>query len=239
MANKKNTKTQTKKKSTTQNRKAKIEIKEQIKDIKEEISDKIEDFNENIEDAPKWLKIALVAIPAILAIIGLMTLGTYFNSAKEVTITESTLKEIAPSSTLSTVEFIYKATATKYKNNGKTPKYHVAYEGKVRAGFDFDKVKFDINEVKKIITITLPEITLTTSINTDPSTFDFMFLKEKYETDNVFQEALTFCTKDLKNRAKEDKMIKEKAKENAILAMEGFYKSWIESIDKEYTVVIK
>ena len=186
-----------------------------------------------------WVKTVIIAVPAILVVIGLLTLKTFLNDTKEVTITESTLKEIAPTSQLSTVEFIYKGTATKYKSNGKTAKYHVSYEGKIKAGFDFEKVKFDIDEVQKIITITIPEITLNTTINTDSDTFSFMFMKDKYETDNVFQEALTLCTKDLKERAQKDTLIKEKAKENAILAMEGFYKSWIESIDKEYKVVIK
>lgn len=212
---------------------------EYIKKTKSNIKEEKNKMILKLANKQKWLKAIIIAIPAIMVILGILTLATFFNDVEEVTITESTLKEIAPTSQLSTVEFIYKGTATKYKNNGRTAKYHVSYEGKVKAGFDFEKVKFDINEVKKVITITIPEITLTTTIKTDSDSFDFMFMKDKYETDDVFQEALTLCTKDLKEKAQKDTLIKEKAKENAILAMEGFYKSWIESIDKEYKVVIK
>ena len=129
------------------------------------------------------------------------------------------------------------ALTTKYdkKNN---PMYHVAYEGMVIAGIEFDDIKIDVKENEKKIIITIPEIKIQ-DVKVNESTLDYMFLKNKYETETIAQEAYKLCIEDLKARITEENILYDTAKTNAKFSLEAMFKPWIETIDDTYTVEIK
>ena len=55
-------------------------------------------------------------------------------------ITASSLEKVLEIDELSTAEYTYNAVAKKHSQDGKEIKYYVAYEGKVTAGVDFEKI---------------------------------------------------------------------------------------------------
>ena len=93
---------------------------------------------------------------------------------------------------------------------------------------------------KKEVKIVLPKITIfETIVNTNKDKMKFMFTKDKYETEDVIKEAIKLCQKDLESRVKKDEFFQKTARENAVEYFEGLYKSWIETVDGRYTVVIE
>lgn len=175
------------------------------------------------------LALALV-IGALLAILGNNDDGTTITST-------SSLESVLEIKELSMVEYIYNAIATKYDKNNN-PMYHVAYEGTVIAGIEFDDIKIDVEENEKKIIITIPEIKIQ-DVKVDESTLDYMFLKSKYETETIAQEAYKLCIEDLKVRITEENILYDTAKTNAKFSLEAMFKPWIETIDDTYTVEIK
>ena len=195
-----------------------------------EIVEKFEDSNEEFEDALMdaehpmgkifvvakrfWKPILITIGVIILAII----LSVVFAKEKEVTtIAEASLKEVIETSELSTVEFIYNST-TSVKNDKGKPKYHIAYEGTVKAGFDFNEIKLEKDEKNKKIVVIIPEIKIN-AVNINDKSFDFIFMKDKYDTETTFQEAYKASYKDLENKANSNENIKKMAYDNAVDTM--------------------
>lgn len=154
------------------------------------------------------------------------------------TISKSSLEKIIEINELSTVEYTYNATVTKTKEDSSDIMYHVAYEGTVTAGIDFHEITFDIDEDKKVITITIPEIEIH-DVSVNMGTMEYIFTKDKYETETISHEAYKLCKADLKKRVEDEDLLKKTAKENAVSSVEALFKPWIETVDKEYKVVIK
>lgn len=155
------------------------------------------------------------------------------------TIAESTLKEIIEINDLQTVEYNYNAIATKYTNKKKdTPKYHVAYEGIVKAGINFKQIKIEVNEEEKIVLIELPKVEIQ-EVEVKEETMDYIFEKQKYETEDIIKEATKLCKDDLEKRTENEDLLLETARENAISTIEALFSPWIKSIDNEYKVEIR
>lgn len=155
------------------------------------------------------------------------------------TISKSSLQKIIEINELSTVDYTYNATATKYvEDNAEEVKYYVAYEGTVTAGIDFHEIGIDVNEDEKIVTITIPEVEIH-GVRVDMGTMEYIFVKDKFETETISQEAYKLCKDDLKKRIEKEELLYNTAKENAISSVEALFKPWIETIDKEYKVEIK
>lgn len=152
------------------------------------------------------------------------------------TVSTSSLQKVFEISELDTIEYAYNAVATKYTKD-KDPKYYVAYEGKVRAGIDFSKIDIKVDKENKKVTLTIPEIIIT-DVTVDSNSMDYIFVKDKYETESVHYESLTLCKEDLQNRIEKEELFYETAKENTKLAIEALIKPWIESVDDEYKVEI-
>lgn len=159
------------------------------------------------------------------------------NGGELTTISKSSLQKIVEIQELSTVEYIYNATATKYDKN-KAPMYHVAYEGTVTAGIDFNKIGIDITDDEKKIEITIPEIEIFDT-KVDMGTLEYIFIKDKYETETVSQEAYKLCKEDLKSRVDKENTLYDTARENAKSSAEALFKPWIDTIDSGYTLEIK
>ncbi|MDE6435526.1 MAG: DUF4230 domain-containing protein [Lachnospiraceae bacterium] len=154
------------------------------------------------------------------------------------TISKASLEKVFDISELSTADYTYNAIATAYDEDGATVKYYVAYEGKVKAGIDFGKVKYDINEEEKIIRITIPEVEFTEK-TVSPGTLEYIFKDKKSETENVYQEAFELCKRDLAERTDKEEELLQLAKENTVAVIEALVIPWVEQIDDEYKVEIQ
>ena len=163
----------------------------------------------------------VIGIIVIVLIVFVIKKGFFDSKEGEVTtISQSSIEKILDISELSTLEYTYNAVAAGYDEDGKTLLYHVAYEGTVSAGIDFDKLKVKVNPDKKEIRITVPEAKiLDCSVN-------------EGSLNKVSKE-------DLKKKANEETRITELAKENAISAISGLIEPWVDQVDDEYTVIIK
>ena len=76
----------------------------------------------------------------------------------------------------------------------------------MKAGIDFGKVKYDINEEEKIIRITIPEVEYTEK-TVSPGTLEYIFKDKKSETENVYREAFELCKQDLAGRTDKEEKI--------------------------------
>ena len=180
----------------------------------------------------------IILLSAVLVTAILFTLFAGNNDKSKLTIvSQSSLQEVIEIDQLSTVEYIYNAIATK-NDKDKNPMYYVAYEGKVTAGIDFSKIGIDIFEEEQKIVLSVPEVTIhATTVNM--GTMEYIFTKNKYETETISQEAYKLCLSDLKDRINTDNTLFKTAKETAISTVEGLFKPWIDTLDGNYTIEIK
>lgn len=183
-------------------------------------------------------KLKLIIIFGVVAagIIVLAIIGNQKNGSLT-TISESTLQEVIEINELSTVDYTYNAITKKVDKNNN-PMYYVAYEGTVTAGIDFNKIEFEVDEKEKKVIITLPEIEIH-STKVEMGTLEYIFTKNKYETEDITQEAYKLCKDDLKTRIESESELYNTARENAISSVEALFNPWIDTVDDEYTVEIK
>lgn len=175
-----------------------------------------------VKNAIAFVKKSKRLVITMLAGVLVVMIGLSVLFAKErniTTVAESSLKEVIETSELSTVEFIYNSTVT-VSDEENNPKYHIAYEGTVKAGFDFNQITTEMDKENKKIVIVIPEIKIN-SVNINDETLDFIFVKDKYDTETTFQEAYKICYEDLENKAKSNTTIKKMAYENAVDAMQA------------------
>ncbi|WMJ22885.1 DUF4230 domain-containing protein [Paludicola sp. MB14-C6] len=191
----------------------------------------------------------IICVVIVLAVLTGCVLGLKFTmfqneSGKVTTISKSSLEKVIGIEDLSTLEYTYNAVAKVYtdsdqgKRDEKNLKYSVAYKGKVSAGINFNKIKIDVNERNKIVIVTLPNVEIQ-DVTVDAGTMDYIFTKDKYDTDNIVQEAYKASLSDLNKRVDQKTNLHIIAKENAIQSVKGLLSSWIKSVDNEYVVDVK
>ncbi len=183
------------------------------------------------------LKVPALCIIALLLVGLLITMLIPNKEGSVTTITKSTLQKIVEINELSTVDYVYNAIATKYDKNNKDELYHVAYEGTVTAGIDFNKIEFDIDQKSKKITITTPDVEIQET-RIDMGNLEFIFMEDAKEN-AVSQDAYKLCKADLEKRVKEENLLFTTAKENAISSVTALFQPWIETVDKSYKIEIK
>lgn len=159
-------------------------------------------------------KFVVICVIVVILVVTILFSILFAKERKITTIAESSLKEVIETSELSTVEFIYNSIVTVPDEDGN-PKYHVAYEGTVKAGFDFNAITTEVDKENKKIVIVIPEIKIN-SVNINDETLDFIFIKDKYDTETTFQEAYKTSYDDLEKKAEANEIIKQTAYENAI-----------------------
>ncbi len=183
------------------------------------------------------LIIALILVAVIS--VGIIVVVAQNEEGQLSTISKSYLQKVVEINELSTVDYPYNATVAKYKEGDKEEvMYYVAYEGTVTAGIDFREIEIKIDKDEKIIYIILPEIEIH-GISVDMGKMEYIFVKNKFETETISQEAYKLCKKDLNERAKNERLLYDTARENAISSVEALFKPWIETVDKRYSVEIK
>ena len=186
-------------------------------------------------------KIIIVLIITVVVLASIIAISMKSNKGKHTITASSSLEKIIEINELSTVDYTYNAIATKYKNEKKKSEgveYYVAYEGVVTAGIDFNEMKIDVDEKEKIINITLPEVEIQ-SVRVNMGTMDYIFVEKQKESDSISQAAYKLCKNDLKERLSKEENLYDNAKENAISAVEGLLKPWIDSLGEKYKVVVK
>lgn len=152
--------------------------------------------------------IILGAVAVILIVVILLVV---FSGSGKVTVNvETSLKEIIEISELKTAEYTYNSIAE--VKDGDTTKYYVSYKGTVSAGVDFEAIKVD--RKGSIICITIPAIEiLSVNVNTD---MEYIFIKDKYDTENTYSEAYNVCCRDLEEKAKTNSTLIKTAEESVV-----------------------
>ena len=182
-------------------------------------------------------KIIIILSLVLILVVGILFAITQNKSGQLTTISKSSLQKVVEINELTTVDYTYNAIATKYDENNDAM-YYVAYEGTVTAGIDFNKIRIDIIEEEKKVKITIPEIEIH-STKVDMGTMEYIFKKNKYETEDISHEAYKLCKDDLKARIEKESVLHDTARENAISSVEALFKPWVDTIDNNYTVEIK
>lgn len=198
---------------------------------------KISDFIRGMRFGIKLLIAVSILILIIIVLIGFKLMKPDEEKKEVATITQTSLDKIIEINQLSTVDYTYNAVVKVYDEKSKDLKYYVAYEGIVTAGIDFEKIDIAVNEEQKKVIIKIPDVEIH-DVNVNMGTMEYIFAKDKYETETVSQEAYKASTADLQERVKQEKDLHEMAKENAIASVRALFVPWIEQIDKEYTVEV-
>ena len=192
----------------------------------------------NFKKLSKYAKIILsVAVVLILTIV-IIIIAFPTKDGSLTTVSQSSLEKVIEINELETIKYTYNAIATKHTDDNKSVKYYVAYDGTVTAGIDFKKINISVDNENKIVSITLPEVEIQgTEVKLE--SMEFIFTKDKYETETVSQEAYKLCKEDLRSRVEKEDTLYTMAKENAIMSVKGMFKPWIDTIDNSYTVEVK
>ncbi len=152
-------------------------------------------------------------------------------------VTEATLVSAMKNATLYTAEYPYNGvTYVSDKDNGL--KYYVSYKANIKAGFNAENVRVTLDKENSIITIRLPEIELS-----EPSVsgeFKYIFMDEKYNTGDTYNEAFSAAVTDLKKREKTGEFdnIYDAATQNAKIAEKALVEPWVNQVDPDtrYTI---
>ena len=191
-------------------------------------------FIKGMKKSTKFIVLGIIGVVCVIVLIAIIVPN---KGGKMTTISEASLEKVIEINELATVDYTYNAIATAYAQDNKTVKYNVAYEGVVNAGIDFKEIDIQLNEEEKVIKITLPAVEIQ-DIRVDSGTLDYIFTKDKYETETISEEALRICKADLEKRVSEEDLLKTTAKENAVESIKALFAPWIEVMDADYTVEI-
>lgn len=187
-----------------------------------------------------FLPIILLVI-VIICIVGCLFITNSEGKTKRSV--KTSLDKVVEKSDLETVSFTYNVIAKKCKDESKCNlksnniddfKYVVSCKGTVTAGIDFSKVKIDVDESKKRITVTIPDATLENNV----SVGSVKFLNEDVSADEL-PNARNLCADTIKNKSESDEKLLPAAKEQARVVLENFYLEWIRAYNDEYTVEVK
>lgn len=182
---------------------------------------------------------AIIAVAVIFVLICVAnTLGLFSGKkAQLTTIAESSLEDIVEISDLSTLKYNYNSIA-KVSDDKGNEKYYVAYEGVVKLGINFSEAEPKIDMKEKKIIVTLPKVEVQ-EVTVDMKSLDFIFKKQKYETETILSDAYSECLKDLSNKANKDDSLYDMAKENAESTIRALMEPLIQELDSEFTVEVK
>ena len=222
------------------------------------------DKHDKNENQPSWLeqklaKLALtvIAILVVIAIIIAFILGhrsagrkqssqslqgaindaVHGQEGKVTTITQASLEKIVTNGKLYTAEYPYNGIAAVYE--GDTLKYHVAYEGTVKAGIDASRILLHLDKEKHEIIIKLPAVTVEEPI-INAGTMEYIFESNQYNTETVAQEAYKAAIADLKGKVATDPNIVKTAVKTAKMYEKAFVEPLVEQMDPDtqYTIVV-
>lgn len=165
---------------------------------------------ETFKNMGKATKYTIIAGMAVL-LIAILVLVVFLPKGGTTFSAESSLKEVLEIADLSTAEYTYNSIV-EVKNDKEETKYHVAYKGTVKVGANFENIQFA--ETKDEITIIIPSVEIQdVSVDTD---FDYIFTKDKYNTETIYAEAYNKCIEDLTKKAETNQTLLTTARESAV-----------------------
>ena len=154
-------------------------------------------------------------------------------------ITVSTLENIINVSKLSTFTAIYNGIAQVMNDeNPDQIDYYVSYEATVKIGIDFDKVDINVDNDKKVISITIPPLYITDP-NVNIASLDYIFVNDKANTSSVSQEAFKACEADVRNECEQEDVIFELAAKNVKNILTALIRPIIDQLYADYTLEIE
>lgn len=198
------------------------------------------DNNKGKKEFPvRYITMGVTVIIAVAILFGTVIFS--FPSKEEVPeiITKSTLEKIINVSDLSTFEAVYNGVA-QVMNEKKPEKvdYYVSYEAKVKAGFDIEKVELDVDNDKKAITVTIPEIKITDT-NVDIASLDYIFINDKVNISTVSEQAYKKCIEDVEAESGSENAIYKLAGQNAKNVIKALINPFMEQLDDDYELTVK
>ena len=174
----------------------------------------------HLRDLPAVIKSIFLII--ILFFVIFMLWRTFVSDSKKkqaftLTETSSKLEKVLKISELSTYQVTFNGVAAVNDEDGKLL-YNVAYNAKVRIGFDMEALQVSVDETdaadKKIV-VTLPKVGVIDA-DVDPGSLDYIFAKKRANTDDVSATAYPACVADAKEECGANEMISKQATENAV-----------------------
>ncbi|MEY8332105.1 DUF4230 domain-containing protein [Lachnospiraceae bacterium 47-T17] len=160
-----------------------------------------------------------VFLAVVLAAAGLFIRCSFFggNEAQTTVLSTSQLEKVLKISELSVYKVTFNGVAAVNDEDGKLL-YNVAYNAKVRIGFDMEALQVSVDETdaadKKIV-VTLPKVGVIDA-DVDPGSLDYIFAKKRANTDDVSATAYPACVADAKEECGANEMISKQATENAV-----------------------
>lgn len=186
--------------------------------------------------SPQILLLAAAAI--LVCVVALIALLPQKTPEPQINVT-TTLERIVKSSDLSTAIFQYNGIVEiPNKKNIEKIDYYIYYKASVYAGIDFSQVKFTEDKTAKTITATLPEVEIQDTV-VDPDSLDFMFQSKKADNISVLDAAFTACETDIRQECTSESAILDVARLNAENAVRALTEPVMDSICKDYTLVIQ
>lgn len=184
----------------------------------------------------------MIAIAVVIIFVTTLSVKVVLSISREDApeiITKSTLEKIVHISDLSTFEAVYNGIA-KVMNEKKPDKvdYYVSYEAKVKAGFDVERVELEVDDAKKVISVTIPEIKIT-GIDVDIASLDYIFMNDKANESTVSEQAYKKCIEDVENESSSENAICTLAGKNAKDVITALINPFIEQLDDDYELTVK
>ena len=103
------------------------------------------------------------------------------------------------------------------------------------AGINFDDIDIKIDDENKKIVFTVPEVEIQDTI-VDAGKLDFIFMKDKYDKEETYNEAYSLCQNDLDEKAKNETDLLSTAQENAEQVINALTSPWIEQLYPDYVI---
>lgn len=203
--------------------------------LKELFKLKKDGFTVRVKPNRLWI---LIAIVAILFVVTPISVYTANNKATVRVISSTILEKMINMSELSSYQAVYNGIAEVH--NEKKPEkidYYVSYEARIKAGIDFAKVKIDVDHRQNRITLTLPEVGIT-SVDVDIETMDYIFRKAKADTATVSTEAYKKCVEDATVECNGNHAIIDVAEENVRNVLAALVQPFIGQFGAEYQLEI-
>ncbi len=163
-----------------------------------------------------WLIVLIVGVILIIGAAVYRFGMPDFQGKKEIN-TSSLMTGAIDIAELSSAEFQYRGIAETYENEEKRQgQCRICYNAVVKAGVDVKKIKLDIDETNKTVTVTLPEIELKVTI------IDEQSMALLPSNANVELSRMLTCSKeDAEKEARESKELMKTASENLKAMIEG------------------
>lgn len=192
--------------------------------------------------ALKKMILSVIVIAVLLFIIAKVFVSFNMGQEKEKdiqVITASTLKKIINVSKLSTYTAVYNGIAeVQSKDNSEKTDYYVAYEARVNAGIDFDKITCTVDDAAQVVKIDIPDVHIT-DINVNISSLDFIFFNKNANKSTVTSEAQKVCEADVQKESKKQDEILRLAQQNAVNVIKALVNPIMEQLDADYTLIVE